>query len=60
MIVKGTRKTLLMVRDLSEVIQVEKILKKQEEEAEKVNLVKKEFTYAFSKLCHYVDSFVVS
>jgi hypothetical protein len=60
MVVNGTKKTLLLVRDLSDVIQVEKILKKKEEEAEKINLVKSEFSLAFSKLCHNVDHFVAS
>ena len=60
MVVDGTEKTLLMIRDLSEKVQVEKILQKQEEEAEKVNLITKEFSYAFSKLCFTVDKFMAS
>jgi hypothetical protein len=58
MIVNGTKKTLLLVRDLSEVIQIEKSLQKQEEETQKVNLATREFSSSFSKLCYLFDRFV--
>jgi hypothetical protein len=60
MIVDGSIKTLLMVRDLSDVVKVEKIIQKQEEEAEKMNIITNEFSSALTKLGFTVDRVEIS